>query len=243
MDENRSLAAVLAARIGIAGVILASLGVAGATLGVLPPRVGFLLFGPAGLLLGLAALVLGLAGLARTGAASGRSGRPQAMRGTLLGAVLFATVAIPALPGRRVPAINDITTNPADPPGFTVAAREIGEPLAYPGESFATRQREAYPDVATIVVEAPPAQALARARSAAQALGLEIVAEDASAGTLEARATSRVFRFVDDVAIRVRPTGQGSMIDVRSRSRVGRGDLGANAKRIRALSDAIRSGS
>jgi uncharacterized protein (DUF1499 family) len=139
--------------------------------------------------------------------------------------------------------INDITTDPADPPGFTVAAREIGEPLPYPGESFAAQQRAAYPELATIVINAPPAQALARARNAAQALGLEIVAEDADAGTLEARATSRVFRFVDDVVIRVRPTGQGAMIDVRSRSRDGRGDFGVNAKRIRALSDAIRSGS
>lgn len=243
MDANRSLAAVLAARIGIAGVILASLGVAGATLGVLPPRMGFLLFGPAGLLLGLVALVLGLVGLAQTRASSGRAGRPQAIRGAVLGAILFGTVATLAIPGRQVPVINDITTSPEDPPEFTMAAREIGEPLPYPGESFATQQRAAYPEVVTIVIDAPPAQAFARSKNAAQTLGLEIVAEDASAGIVEARATSRIFRFVDDVVIRVRPTGQGAMIDVRSRSRDGRGDFGVNAKRIGALSDAIRSGS
>ncbi len=241
MAENRSFAAALAARVGIAGLALAILGVAGAALGVLPPRVGFLLFGPLGLLLGLVALVLGIVGLARTGESSGRSGRREAIRGTLLGAVLFFVVGSLAIPGRRVPVINDITTNPEDPPSLSVAAREIGEDLPYPGESFAVQQRAAYPDLAPIVIEAPPAQALERAKSAARALGLEIVAEDAGAGTLEARATSRIFRFVDDVAIRVRPTGQGSLIDVRSRSRDGRGDFGVNANRIKALAEAMHS--
>ena len=241
MDANRSLAAALSARIGLTGVVLALLGAGGAALGVLPPRLGFLLFGPTGLLLGPVALVLGIVGLARTGPASGRAGRPQAIRGTALGALLFGVVATLAIPGRQVPVINDITTNFADPPLFEVAAREIGRPLPYPGESFATQQRAAYPKVAPIVILAPPAQALERAKSAARGLGLEIVLEDASAGRLEARATSRIFRFVDDVAIRVRPTGQGSMIDVRSRSRDGRGDFGVNAKRIEALAEAIRA--
>jgi uncharacterized protein (DUF1499 family) len=241
MDASSSRAATLSARIGAGAVLLALVGVAGAASGLLPPRVGFLLFGPAGLLLGLLALLLGVVGLARTGPASGRAGRPQAVRGTALGALLVAVVAILAIPGRRVPVINDITTNPEDPPQFEVAAREIGRPLPYPGESFAVQQRAAYPDVASIVIVAPPAQAFERAKDAVLGLGLEIVHEDANAGRLEAQATSRIFRFVDDVVIRVRPTGQGSMIDVRSRSRDGRGDFGVNAKRIEALAEAIRA--
>ena len=55
----------------------------------------------------------------------------------------------------------------------------------------------------------------------------------------EALATTRVFRFVDDVAVRVRRGGGGSVIDVRSTSRVGRSDLGANAARIRAFRDVL----
>jgi len=75
--------------------------------------------------------------------------------------------------------------------------------------------------------------------AAAEALGLEIVREDPSARVIEATDTTRIFRFVDDVAIRVRPDGDGSRVDVRSRSRDGKGDLGANAARIRAFGDEL----
>jgi uncharacterized protein (DUF1499 family) len=47
---------------------------------------------------------------------------------------------------------------------------------------------------------------------------------------------------VDDIRVRVRPSGEGSVVDVRSKSRVGRGDVGANAARIRAFEQALRSG-
>jgi uncharacterized protein (DUF1499 family) len=58
---------------------------------------------------------------------------------------------------------------------------------------------------------------------------------DLDSGRIEATATSRIFHFVDDVVIRVRPDGAGSRVDLRSRSRVGQSDLGANAERIRAF--------
>ena len=241
MASQTSRAALLSARIGIIGLVLALVGAGGASLGVLPPLAGFTLFGPAGLLLGLAALVLGVIGLLRTGPASGRAGRAQAIRGIALGALLLGTIALLAAPGSGVPRINDITTDLANPPRFEVASRELGTELTYPGESFAAQQRATYPKVAPVVIEAPPAQALERVKAAARGLGLEIVHEDAAAGMVEARATSRIFRFVDDVAIRVRPTGQGSLIDLRSRSRDGRGDFGVNAKRIEALAAAIRA--
>ena len=69
---------------------------------------------------------------------------------------------------------------------------------------------------------------LAEARSQ----GWEIVTEDAAARTLDATATTFWFGFKDDVAVRVRAQGAGSVIDVRSTSRVGLSDLGANAARI-----------
>ena len=55
----------------------------------------------------------------------------------------------------------------------------------------------------------------------------------------EAREVSRIFQFVDDIVVRVRPMATGAVIDVRSKSRDGRGDLGENAKRIRAFAAAI----
>jgi len=46
-------------------------------------------------------------------------------------------------------------------------------------------------------------------------------------------------RFKDDVVVRVAPATNGSRIDVRSVSRVGRSDLGANARRIRMFLTAL----
>ena len=84
-----------------------------------------------------------------------------------------------------------------------------------------------------------PDQALALALETAESLGWEIVSVDPAAGRLEAREVSRIFQFVDDVVVRVRPMEAGAVIDVRSRSRDGRGDLGVNARRIRAFTAAI----
>ena len=73
-----------------------------------------------------------------------------------------------------------------------------------------------------------------------QALGWEVVSADAAAGTLLARQTTKVFRFVDDVVVRVRPAdGGGALVDVRSKSRDGRGDMGVNAARIRAFAEKL----
>jgi len=74
---------------------------------------------------------------------------------------------------------------------------------------------------------------LARARDAANAMGWEIVATDSLAGRIEATATTTWFGFKDDVVVRVQASGAGSRVDVRSVSRVGRSDVGANAARIR----------
>ena len=54
-------------------------------------------------------------------------------------------------------------------------------------------------------------------------------------GVIEAVARTPIMGFRDDVVIRVTPMGQGTRIDVRSASRVGSHDFGANASRIRSL--------
>jgi uncharacterized protein (DUF1499 family) len=110
--------------------------------------------------------------------------------------------------------------------------------MAYPAE-FAAQQRAAYPDLATIRLAAPPAEAFAQAQRAAESLGWDVVAADPARGVLEAQQVSRLFRFVDDVVVRVRPADGGSLVDVRSKSRDGQGDLGVNAARIRAFAAAL----
>jgi uncharacterized protein (DUF1499 family) len=133
---------------------------------------------------------------------------------------------------RAVPPINDISTDTSNPPRYMTATR------AYPGAEFARQQRAAYPDIAPQVLAMPPRDAFARALAAAEAMGWEVVGRDAAAGTIEAVDTTKWFGFKDDIAIRVSAAGDGSpnlsRVDVRSKSRVGRSDLGTNARRIRA---------
>ena len=86
----------------------------------------------------------------------------------------------------------------------------------------------------------PPDAAFERALSAVHALGWELVADDTGAGRIEATDTTFWYGFKDDVVVRIRPDGGGSRIDVRSKSRVGRSDVGANAARIRAYAEQPR---
>jgi len=209
--------------------------------GAVSPFLGFRVFGGA-LLASLLTLALALVALF----VSRRSpaGRRVAIRAVLLSGALVLLLGVLATPASDVPPIHDVTTDPADPPGFLVSdgvPENAGEPGDYPAANAAI-QREAYPDLQPIRVEAPPDQAYARAVDAARSLGWELVREEPARGTFEATDTSRIFRFVDDVVVRMRPDAAGSRIDLRSRSRVGQSDLGANAARIRAFGDALGAG-
>jgi uncharacterized protein (DUF1499 family) len=72
-------------------------------------------------------------------------------------------------------------------------------------------------------------------------MGWEIVAADPATGRIEATATTFWYGFKDDVVVRVGAGNGGSVIDVRSKSRVGRSDLGANASRIRTYLEALKA--
>jgi uncharacterized protein (DUF1499 family) len=236
-----SLAANWALRLGCAALALLAIGPLLNQLGVTPPMGGFMIFA-VGLLIGVVALAFSIVGILRTGASSGRTGRSQALAGLACGGVVIAVLMFAQRGGSGAPPINDITTDTADPPQF-VAILDLeqnrGRDMSYPGEEFAAQQRAGYGDLSSIEFATPPAQALAEVRSAAEALGWEVVSIDPSGGRLEATHTTAIFRFVDDVVVRVRPHGAGSLIDVRSKSRDGRGDIGANAARIRSLRDQL----
>ena len=236
---QRSRLAVACGFLGALGVFDAVLGPVLIQLGLVEPLFGFQAFFGLGLLLGLVALVLAPFALRATRAGAGRTGRPFAWLGLACGAALVALLFASARPGAGLPPINDITTDLADPPAFASDPAGAGRELAYP-EEFVPQVREAYPDLRPIRVSSEPARALERAEQTARELGWEIVQVDPAAGTLLARDTTRIFRFVDDVLVRVRPAeGGGSVVDVRSKSRDGRGDLGANAARIRTFAEAL----
>ncbi len=135
------------------------------------------------------------------------------------------------------PPIHDITTNTDDPPLFDAAAMvrsDDANSLEIKPMAIAI-QLEHYPDLATIFTDMEPASAYERASAVAEILDWEIYNSDPANGLIEASYTSFWFGFVDDIVIRVRRDGDGSKVDLRSVSRVGLGDLGANAARIRAF--------
>jgi uncharacterized protein (DUF1499 family) len=162
--------------------------------------------------------------------------------GTLVAALIVAatTAYLPwqwRSQAQSVPRIHDISTDTDNPPPFVaVLPRRAGapNPAAYGGKEIAEQQRKGYPDIQPRMLALAPPAAFARAREAAQGMGWEIVAADPAAGRLEATDTTSWFGFKDDIVIRVAPAGGGSRVDVRSKSRVGRSDMGMNAKRVRA---------
>ncbi|MEM9669359.1 MAG: DUF1499 domain-containing protein [Pseudomonadota bacterium] len=89
-----------------------------------------------------------------------------------------------------------------------------------------------YRPIRSLIVAAAPADVYAASERLARKRGWTIVNKNEDEGLLEATHTSTWFGFKDDVAIRVRPEGDGARVDMRSISRVGRSDLGANARRI-----------
>jgi hypothetical protein len=138
---------------------------------------------------------------------------------------------------RALPPIHDITTDTQRPPQFVALLplrADAPNPAAYGGSDVARAQAGAYPELRPQRMDAAPADAFGRALRAARGMGWEIVAADAAAGRIEATDTTFWFGFKDDVVIRVEVDGSGSRVDVRSVSRVGVGDVGANARRIRA---------
>lgn len=141
---------------------------------------------------------------------------------------------------RGLPAIHDITTDTENPPPLvsTLPLREetgATNPPAYEGDSIARLQRAAYPDVQPVMLAMTPDSAYGEALRAAQAMGWEIVAAERGEGRIEATATTGWWGFRDDVVIRVKPASGIARVDVRSISRVGGSDVGANAARIRAF--------
>ncbi|HVM98244.1 MAG TPA: DUF1499 domain-containing protein [Candidatus Acidoferrales bacterium] len=221
----------LSNRLGVAAVIAFVGGPLLAHLQVLAALHGFVLFALGGLL-GLITLIVGLIGLVRSGFAAVRSG-------VLTGLVLTAVFVLSAARGRNVPRINDITTDTADPPKFVRAPSldaNKGRDMSYPGESFAQQQRQGYPTLAGLRMPGSPDDVFKRVETVAQQHeNWELTRVDPSVRALEGVATTRLFRFQDDFVVEVRPQDGGSVVQMRSKSRDGKGDVGANAARIEGL--------
>lgn len=197
-----------------------------------------------------AALAGGVVALATWVLARRRSARTSWLNGVaLLTSLLFVGyLGSMIFTARSVPAIHDAATDLDDLPQFrrlTLRADNLDRipdqgraelKALNPEERWKALHRQAYPDLKPLKLPSAPADALRAAETLARDRGWKIANVDPRAGLLEATATTRFFRFKDDVVVRVRPDPQaptGSIVDMRSVSRVGVSDLGVNARRVR----------
>ena len=134
------------------------------------------------------------------------------------------------------PRIHDISTDTANPPTFDAVLplrRGAKNSIDYV-PATAAEQRKGYPDIVPLQLPVAPAVVFDNAERAARAMGWQVVAAAPDKLRIEATDTTLLFGFKDDVVVRITPQGTGSVVDVRSLSRVGGSDFGANAKRVRA---------
>lgn len=141
--------------------------------------------------------------------------------------------------------VNDITTTPQAPPAFVEIAKldaNQDRDMSY-SATARERQQKLYPDLAPLAVPLAAEEALARVvELAKQQPGWSVVHVDEAGFRLEATASTSVMKFIDDIVIEVRPgDDSGSEVHMRSKSRVGRSDLGANYKRITAFLAQLKS--
>jgi len=241
--EPTSKLATLAGRCGLFSLAVAALS-------VLILRSGLLEIGPAlatfggALALAILAILFAFASFV-TIWRQGLSGLGSALLGLMLGLLLLACPGYLGYRATKLPAISDITTDPGNPPRFDVLAhlRPRGS-NDYPGAAVAQAQRAAYPDIAPLQVNAPAKVAYDIALALVAKRKWHVVdARPPAVGrreaVIEAVARTPIMGFRDDVVIRVSAVGDGARVDMRSASRYGMHDFGANAARIRSLLDEI----
>ena len=239
-DQTQSTSSSLWAKfvlyIGLIGLLALPIGALGSRFGAWLFTTGFqMLFG--GVLLSAIALVLGIACYVRATMRRRDADKVPVIVGVVASVVALGWMGLQYSSATSVPPIHNISTDIDDPPAFHAVAQLRG-----PGtnahdfdEEDATAQVAGYPDLAGASSPESVATNVARAAAIARDLGWEVVNEDVELGIVEATETTFWFGFKDDVVIRVRGDGSGSMVDLRSVSRVGQSDLGANAARIEAF--------
>jgi uncharacterized protein (DUF1499 family) len=214
---------------GILSALLILVSGPGTRIGLYPFTVGLLLIF-LGFLVGLAAVIVSVIALF-----SNPQYQIYAVLGLLLGAVSFGLIAGAVWSGRKAPMIHQVSTDTIKVPKFVsilpLRAHALN-PVEYT-EDNARKQTAAFPDIKTIHVKLSPGEAFEKALSVVHTLKWKLVDEKKDEGRIEAYDTTFWFGFKDDVVIRIVPEKDGSAVDIRSLSRVGGGDLGTNAKRVR----------
>jgi hypothetical protein len=200
-------------------------------------------------LLGLGAILIGAVQGWRVRKAINPPPRARRWIGMLVALLYVGWVGTFLMKALTVPAIHDVSTDLADPPAFQTLALRADNLDNIPGadeedmrgltplQRWAVVHQKDYGDIRSVRINEPVPMVIAKAERLAKARGWDVAVSLPEEGRFEATETSAFFQFKDDVVLRVRPseTGEGSVVDMRSVSRVGISDLGMNAKRVRSF--------
>lgn len=224
------------ALLAVALIILAALG---HRLAVIDFRLALLVI-VAGAVMSLLAVISSLLSIIKLLRKTKKNNLTPTLVGLILGLIITTPVVIAIQTGLTVPAIHDITTDLQDPPKFNaVLALRTSAHNTLERENptnLAELQQAGYPNLTSILINQQPDQVFTAAHKLVKARGWDIVAASAAEGLIEATASTLIMGFKDDIVIRIRSNKTNKVVvDMRSVSRVGESDLGANAARIEAF--------
>ena len=245
MDQPTSRLAVWARRMALfslAAVVLAIIILRSGLLEIWPALATF----AGALALAVVALLLALAAFVVIWR-EGLEGMGYALTAIGIGVAMLAYPTYLVAKSYKLPRLYDITTDPLDPPRYEALARirpRDANPIIYAGLSAAELQRAAYPDIETLEADVSVQASYDAALAVITKRRWRIVEQrppqpPRREGRIEAVARTPIMGFRDDVVVRLRADGDGSRVDVRSSSRYGAFDFGANAARVRALVEDI----
>jgi uncharacterized protein (DUF1499 family) len=252
---HRRIVEIPKSRLAVWARRLALFALTAAVLGTLIVRSDYLEIVPALATIAAALVLAGAAIILAVGALiviwrEGLNGTGAAVAGMFIGFALLLYPTYLGIKAYELPAINDITTDPADPPRLEALARvrprQGSNPVSYPGAMVAAKQREAYPDIEPLSLAAAPLVVYETtydliAKRRWRVIEARRPLPGRRDGHIEAVARTPIMGFRDDVVIRIRPEEDGTRIDIRSASRYGWHDLGANAARIASLLEEIET--
>ena len=243
--------------IAVLPLLLIAAGAVGTKLGLWGWRFGFgtltVQWGSAAAFVGI---FTGLLGLYTAAFAGFRRLWPLALISLLVPAAVVGGFASLKSRAARYPG-HDVATDWARPLAFSdrvMALRRDASNPVHPDpravwgneqvENWMDRRAEvinarACPGAKATRLQGDQAQVHARVKAAMEAQGLDIVTDDPAGGRVEGVATSFWFEFEDDVAARITRDGAAWRVDLRSISRVGRSDLGANCARVTAIAERL----
>ena len=248
LEEPYSRAAVWSRRLAGFSIAVMLISILLARSQIVDAGAALAVFGAA-IVVALAALLAALAGAAVIWS-KGWKGTGLVLAGVALAALVLAEPAWLTAQAVRLPTLNDVSTDLNDPPDFSRSRQAIAARgnFDHPPISPETReaQRAAYTNIQPIVLDLEIEDAWPLVQKAVAARKWRVVEEvrpggRVAVGHIDAIARTLVMGFADDVAIRVRPLAAQTRIDVRSASRLGRHDFGANAKRIQTFSDELQA--